>query len=156
MKKFFILISILWLGLFLVSFESYNFSADALWKIEQQRREHVYVFPFVGRFIHNKGSYFSYKVFENYLAYYSPSTFFCCNQPLLLEVLSLVIFNGGIFILLKTRSKLSQAVISWILIYPLFVSLTFNTPTFLLLLPQLVPLFGSLVYYLSPYLFNVS
>lgn len=90
MKKVFIyiilIITILWLILFSYAYKNYQFSTDAIWKIEQQRREHAYLFPFVAKFIHNKGFYFSYAVFENYLSYYSPSTFFCCNQPLVLEL----------------------------------------------------------------------
>ena len=91
-KYIILIIPILWLILFLFAYKNYQFGTDAIWKIEQQRREHTYIFPFVAKFIHNKGFYFSYKVFENYLSYYSPSSFLSFNQPLVLEIIILMIF----------------------------------------------------------------
>jgi len=150
MKKVFIytilIFTILWLILFLFAFKNYQFSTDAIWKIEQQRREHTYLFPFVAKFIHNKGFYFSYMVFENYLSYYSPSTFFCCNQPLIAELVILIMFYGGAFILLKETSKLVKTILFWILAYPIFLSLTLWQPSFLLALPVIVPVSGILIY----------
>lgn len=150
MKKVFIyitlIITVLWLVLFLFAFKNYQFSTDAIWKIEQQRREHVYLFPSVAKFIHNKGFYFSYAVFENYLSYYSPSIFFCCNQPLVLESVILLMFYGGIFILLREASKIVKIILFWTLAYPMFLSLMLQTPSLLLILPILVPAAGILIY----------
>ncbi|MDD5415779.1 MAG: hypothetical protein PHE48_02095 [Candidatus Daviesbacteria bacterium] len=155
MKKVFIYIilifTILWLILFLFAYkrslnENYQFSADTIWKIEQQRREHTYLFPFVAKFIHNKGFYFSYTVFENYLSYYSPSIFFCCNQPLVLELVILLMFYGGAFILLREVSKLVKAILFWILAYPIFLSLMLWPPSLVLALPIIIPASGILVY----------
>ncbi|MCL4418371.1 MAG: hypothetical protein M1365_17085 [Actinobacteria bacterium] len=62
--------------LLLFSFKAFKFNSDAIWKIEEQRREHVYLFPTVAIFIHNKGSFFVYTVLENYLSYLLPVIFF--------------------------------------------------------------------------------
>ncbi len=130
MKKIFILISILWLALFLFSYKNYQFSADAIWKIEQQRREHVYLLPFIARLLHNKASYFIYAVFENFLSYCSP----------------LIIFYLGVFYLLRDTSKIAKIVLFWMIVYPLFATLTLLPQTFLLLAPIIFPVSGILIY----------
>lgn len=150
MKKAFIYLilmtTILWLVLFLFAYKKYQFGTDAIWKVEQQRREHVYLFPFIAKFIHNKGFYFSYSVFENYLSYYSPSTFFCCNQPLILELITLLTFYGGVLILLKTSTTIELVMLSWILVYPIFLSPALLSPSLLLLLPLVIPTTGFFIY----------
>lgn len=130
-----LILTLLWLILFLAALKNFQFSNDAIWKIEQQRREHAYIFPSLSKFIHNKGTYFGYSIFENYLSYYSPSSLFCCNQPLILELITLVMFYGGIFILLKISTKLAKIVLFWILFYPLFTALTLQPLKTSLLLP---------------------
>jgi hypothetical protein len=131
-KYIILIIPILLLILFLFAYKNYQFGTDAIWKIEQQRREHTYIFPFVAKFIHNKGFYFSYKVFEKFLSF---------TQPLLLEIIILMIFYEGFFVLLSKSSKLSHVVLSWILVYPLFPSLMLREPSFLLMLPIIFPVF---------------
>lgn len=153
MKKLFIpviLISILlWLILFLYAFKNYRFNSDAIWKIEEQRREHVYTLPSMAKFIHNKGIYFTLAVFENYLYFLSPSVFFYCNLPLLLGVFACVIFYSGIFVMLKSSSKLAKMVLLWTLLYPAFIALLLLGPSPLLLLPLLIPASGFLIYHLQ-------
>lgn len=149
MKKISISILILiliWLILFLAALQNFQFSNDAIWKIEQQRREHAYIFPSLSKFIHNKGTYFGYSIFENYLSYYSPSSLFCCNQPLILEFITLIIFYGGIFILLKTNTKLAKIVLFWILVHPLFTALTPQQLTTSLLLLLIAAPSGIFIY----------
>lgn len=147
MKKIFsILIFIIWFTLLFLTYKHYSFNTDIIWKIEQQRREHLILFPKIAKVIHNKGVFFSQLVFENYLSYFSPPAFFCCNQPLILELIMLILFYGGIFILFRSNSKEAKITLSWNLLYPLFIALSLKPPSIILLLPLLIPTSGFLVY----------
>lgn len=140
-----VIIPVLSLILFSFTFKNFTFNTDAVWKIEEQRREHVYLLPFIAGFIHNKVSYAGLSVLENYLSYYSPSSFYCCNQPAI-GLSILIIFYAALFTLLKYNSAAARVTLLWTLIYPVFPSLMLYKTTFLLLLPLIIPVSGFAIY----------
>lgn len=125
--------------------KNYQFSIDAIGKIEEQRREHVYYLSSISRVLHNKGVYLSYQILENYLSYFTPATFFCCFH-ILVALPILFTFYWGFFILLNTNSSIGKKILLWVLIYPIFPALTLKAPTLLLLLPLIIPTFGISIY----------
>ncbi len=139
MNKIIVLIIILVLSS-IFAFKNYKFNSGDIWKIEEQIREHVFLFPQTARLIHNKGFYLSDLIFENYLSYFSPSTFFCCSQFLILNLVTLIGFYGGFFVSLKVNSKPTKIILFWILVYPLFPSLILKQPSLLFMLPVIIPL----------------
>lgn len=146
-KKLIIAFIVLVLSLILFSstLKNFTFNPDIVWKIEEQRREHLYSLTLIAKYIHNKASYVSLSVLENYLSYYSPSTFFCCNQPVI-ESLILIIFYSAFFILLRYNSAFIRVTLLWILIYPIFPSLMLYRTTFFSLLPLIIPASGVVIY----------
>jgi hypothetical protein len=149
MKKIVVLIVLalvlIWLIQFLHLYKNYQFTSDVIWKIEQQRREHINMFPSIGRVIHNKGSFLSYTVLETYFSYYSPSTFFCCNIPLALGLLISIMFYGGFYLLLKRNLGPVKVVLSWIMIYPAFMAFSLRPPSILTIFPMIIPSIGVLL-----------
>ncbi|MCL5070962.1 MAG: hypothetical protein M1308_08715 [Actinobacteria bacterium] len=146
-KKTILVVFILSLSLllFLISLKSFSFNTDIIWKIEEQRREHVYSFSSSARLIHNKGSYAGSAVIDNYLSYYSPSVFFCCGRSLVGFII-LIFFYGALYILLKHSSLPARIALASFLIYPLFLALMFQKPSFILMLPLIILTSGVVIY----------
>lgn len=121
------------------AYQSYQFNVDDIWKIEEQRREHLIWLPFLGKVLHNKGSYFAIIILENYLSFYSPSIFYCCDNSPITGSILLVTFYFGTYLILKSNFKGVNLIVAWILIYPIFPSLMLLSTSYLLLAPLIIP-----------------
>lgn len=54
-----------------LSYKNFKFDSVAIFKIEEQRREHIYNLAAFSRIVHNKATYFIYRTLEQYLDYFT-------------------------------------------------------------------------------------
>lgn len=115
------------------SFKNYSFGIDAVYKIEEQRREHVNFLFKESALYHNKLFYFVNKTIDIYLQYLSPSAIFSVNVfPV--SIINFIIFCYGIFIILVSKKTYKNALLYLLLVTPLL-------PASMLLKPSLLSLY---------------
>lgn len=119
------------LAFFFYTFRNFNFSLDVIWKIEEQRREHIHSLSSVSTFLHNKVSYVAYLMLETYLSYLSPSAFFCCGSHFVITIVILILFYMGLFYALRSISQKMRFFLMWIIIYPIIPALILQKPSLL-------------------------
>lgn len=135
------------LFLFFSSFRSYSFGIDAVYKIEEQRREHINFLFGESAIYHNKLFYFINKAIDIYLQHLSPSTIFSINIfPF--SIIIFLAFYYGIFLILRSKSKYKNALLYWLLLAPLLLTSISQKPSFLSLYLLQAPILGFLIIYI--------
>lgn len=148
-KKSYLLFSIATFGLMILvlsfySFRSYNFGIDAIYKIEEQRREHINFLFRESEIFHNKFFYFVNKITYVYLQYLSPSTIFSVNVfPV--SIINFIIFCYGIFVILVSKNTYKNALLYWFLVAPLLPASMLLEPSLFSLYLFQAPVFSFLI-----------
>lgn len=139
-----ILISVV---LFSYSFAHLQFNLDAIYKINEQRGEHVNFFFKESYVFHNKFSYFINIITTIYLEYLSPSTIFLIYHFPVSIIISIT-FYYGVFAILKSRNAYRIILLYWMIITPLFLALLLQKPYLLSMIIFQLPIFIFFIAYL--------
>lgn len=146
-KKSYLFISVFSITILVLSFSSfrvYKFGTDAIYKIEEQRREHINFLFKESAIYHNKLFYFVNKTIAIYLQYLSPSAIFSVNVfPV--SIINFIIFCYGIFAILASKKTYKNALLYWLLVAPLLpASMSLEPSLFSLYLFQ-IPVFSFII-----------
>ena len=136
---FVLMLTILYGLLFFRAYLNFHFNQDMVWRIDEQRREHLNLYFQESRIIHNKLVSFLYLVINIYLMSLSPITLFSQTPIFIVNLIIFGFFIFGVVRFLRSNIQMKKIFIIWVFLYPALLGLNTRLPNEILILPITLP-----------------